>query len=183
MRYPISIALGVLMALLLFYVMHSLIAGGEGFSPGDAGGKVVDFVRVKPEEITQTKDRRVPKKPPPPKDPPHHHRMVAEVLSFCGQAREQPIIGGHKLGPVFGRDHPQVADHPAALLVLPIIRQPDKGAPPAEVGKKWKGPAGQRAEVPLAKFVALEFDQHLPLGCLRPQPGSLGRLICLPEMP
>ena len=58
-----------IVALLLFYVMHSLVAGGDGFDASDAGGKVVDFVRVRPDEVTQTKDRRVPKKPPPPKKP------------------------------------------------------------------------------------------------------------------
>ena len=66
MRYVISVAAGVIMALLLFLLMHSLIKGGAGFDRDDSGGQVVDFIRVRPEEITNIKERTPPKKPPPP---------------------------------------------------------------------------------------------------------------------
>ncbi len=70
MRFFASIVGGVIMALLLFLLMQALIGGRDGFERGADSGKVIEFVRVRPEEVVQTKEREVPKKPPPPKEPP-----------------------------------------------------------------------------------------------------------------
>ncbi|MEJ2514335.1 MAG: energy transducer TonB [Gammaproteobacteria bacterium] len=70
MRFFASIVGGVIMALLLFLLMQALIGGRDGFQRGADSGKVIEFVRVRPEEVVQTKQREVPKKPPPPKEPP-----------------------------------------------------------------------------------------------------------------
>lgn len=53
----------------LFYLMQSLIAGGEGAMSEPPRGSVLDFVRVKPEEVVQQKERK-PQRPPEPEQPP-----------------------------------------------------------------------------------------------------------------
>lgn len=53
----------------LFYLMQSLIAGGEGAMSEPPKGSVLDFVRVKPEEVVQQKERK-PQRPPEPEQPP-----------------------------------------------------------------------------------------------------------------
>lgn len=53
----------------LFYLMQSLIAGGEGAMSEPPKGSVLDFVRVKPDEVVEQKERK-PKRPPEPEQPP-----------------------------------------------------------------------------------------------------------------
>lgn len=125
MRYLVSVVLGVIMALLLFYVMHSLVAGREGFDASQAGGKVVEFVRVRPDEVTQTKDRRVPRKPPPPKKPPPPPK-----LKVAQQQQPPPTpmdietpdidVGFSGSGPYLGSW--QAGDPSAEGDVIPIVR-------------------------------------------------------------
>jgi periplasmic protein TonB len=61
---------GVLVSLLLFLLMHALVGGRDGFERGADAGRVVEFVRVKQEQVVQTRERRVPREPPPPDAPP-----------------------------------------------------------------------------------------------------------------
>ena len=70
MRYLMSLGAGVVMGLLLFLLMSTLISGGEGFTKDEGGGKVVDFIRIRQDEITNIKQRQKPKEPEPPKKPP-----------------------------------------------------------------------------------------------------------------
>lgn len=70
MRYLISLGAGVVMGLLLFLLMSTLISGGEGFVKDEGGGKIVDFIRIRQDEITNIKQRQKPKEPEPPKKPP-----------------------------------------------------------------------------------------------------------------
>ena len=70
MRYLVSVGAGLTVALLLFLLMHFLISGEEGFDKDAVGGAVVDFIRIKEDEMTRLKERTPPRKPPPPKDPP-----------------------------------------------------------------------------------------------------------------
>ena len=67
------IAFGV--AFLLLWGMQALIKSGDGAFTEPPKGRVLDFVRVKQESVTEVKKRK-PKKPPkpqepPPPDPPH----------------------------------------------------------------------------------------------------------------
>ena len=70
MRYLISLGLGVVIALALFGLMNSLISGGDRGALQAQDTQFVDFVRVKRNEQTRTKERQVPEKPEPPKKPP-----------------------------------------------------------------------------------------------------------------
>ena len=70
MRFAVSIAAGLFVALVLFLLMHFLISGGKNYQSSGIEGRVVDFIRVEKEDLTQLKDRTPPKKPEPPKKPP-----------------------------------------------------------------------------------------------------------------
>jgi protein TonB len=68
-RYGLSIAIGVSVTLLLFYIMQALIQSGKRVLTEDGALSLVDFVRLKEDQQLQTKKRK-PKKPPPPDEPP-----------------------------------------------------------------------------------------------------------------
>lgn len=125
MRFLLSIAAGVLMALLLFLLMHALIGGRDGFERPEDSGRVVDFVRVRAEEIVQTRERRVPRKPPPPEKPPPPPKLqtqapqkqVKQVLDI-----ETPDISvGMTGGPVVAAAW-QAGDSMGDGDVIPIVR-------------------------------------------------------------
>jgi len=125
MRFLLSIGAGVLMALLLFLLMHTLIGGRDGFQRPDDSGRVVDFVRVRAEEIVQTRERRVPKKPPPPEKPPPPPKLqtqapqqqVKQVLDI-----ETPDISvGFTGGPVVAAAW-QAGDSMGDGDIIPIVR-------------------------------------------------------------
>lgn len=125
MRFLLSVGAGVLVALLLFLLMHTLIGGRDGFQRPDDSGRVVDFVRVRAEEIVQTRERRVPKKPPPPEKPPPPPKLqtqapqqqVKQVLDI-----ETPDISvGFTGGPVVAAAW-QAGDSVGDGDVIPIVR-------------------------------------------------------------
>lgn len=70
MKFLVSLGAGVLIALLLFLFMHALIGGRDGFQRPEDTGRVIDFVRVRADDMVQTRERQVPRKPPPPDKPP-----------------------------------------------------------------------------------------------------------------
>ena len=125
MRFIISIGAGVLMALLLFLLMHALIGGRDGFQRPEDTGQVVDFVRERAQEIVQTRERRVPKKPPPPDKPPPPpelqtqapQQQVKQVLDI-----ETPDISvGFTGGPVVAAAW-QSGDNVGDGDIIPIVR-------------------------------------------------------------
>jgi protein TonB len=70
MRYFVSLVLGVVVGVLLFALMNQLISGGDRGQVTADNVRFVDFVRVKRDEVTRTRERQVPEKPEPPKKPP-----------------------------------------------------------------------------------------------------------------
>lgn len=68
-RIGLSMGVGVFVTLLLFYIMQALIASGEKVLKEGDLFSLVDFVRVKEEQVLERKQRK-PKKPPPPDEPP-----------------------------------------------------------------------------------------------------------------
>ena len=68
-RLLAALALALVVTLGLFYLMQSLISSGEGAFSEPPRGSVLDFVRVKPEEVIQEKERK-PERPPEPEQPP-----------------------------------------------------------------------------------------------------------------
>ncbi len=70
MRYIVSLILGLAVAFGLFALMDRLISSDEEATLSATSVQMVDFVRVKRDEATRTKERQVPQKPEPPKKPP-----------------------------------------------------------------------------------------------------------------
>src|SRR5690606_28592663 len=70
MRYLVSLVLGFIVAIALFGLMRELVSGGDEAQVKPEEVRFVDFVRVKRDETTRTKERQVPEKPEPPKKPP-----------------------------------------------------------------------------------------------------------------
>ena len=68
-RFSLSVVVGVVVTLALFYLMQALIQGADSALTDDDIGNLVDFVRVKQDQEVQTKQRK-PKNPPPPDEPP-----------------------------------------------------------------------------------------------------------------
>lgn len=125
MRFIAALAAGSVVALLLFLLMHALVGGRDGFQRGPDSGKVVDFVRVRPDEIVQTRERLLPRKPPPPDKPPPPPRLqlaaprqaVRQVLDI-----ETPSIAiGLSGGPVVTAGW-QSGDVGSDGDVVPIVR-------------------------------------------------------------
>ncbi|SFC72565.1 energy transducer TonB [Pseudoalteromonas denitrificans] len=69
MRYLISFIIAAFVTLALFLGMQSLIQSGDGQLSEPAKGNVLDFVRLKKEQVVEKKQRK-PQKPPKPKEPP-----------------------------------------------------------------------------------------------------------------
>lgn len=125
MRFLLSIVSGVFVALLLFLLMHALIGGRDGFERPPDTGRVVEFVRVRADEMVQTRERQVPKKPPPPDKPPPPPQLqtqapqqqVKQVLDI-----ETPDISvGFTGGPVVAAGW-QAGNNVGDGDIIPIVR-------------------------------------------------------------
>jgi len=68
-RIVVSVSIAVLVTFGLFWVMQAMI-GTEGTLDKEAAGRVVDFVRLKREEMVEEKKRKLPNKKPPEEAPP-----------------------------------------------------------------------------------------------------------------
>ena len=68
-RYIFGVALGALVTFVLFMIMQAVIANDGANLEEGVKGKLLDLVRLEPDEEIQTKQRK-PKPPPPPDEPP-----------------------------------------------------------------------------------------------------------------
>ena len=68
-RYGLALALAVSVTFVLLWGMQMLITGGKDALTEPPRGNVLDFIRLKPEETVQKKERK-PQKPPKPQTPP-----------------------------------------------------------------------------------------------------------------
>ncbi|MFC6440761.1 energy transducer TonB [Bowmanella sp. JS7-9] len=68
-RIVVALVLAGAVTLGLFYLMQSLIKSGDTQMKEPPAGRVLDFVRVKPEETVKQKENK-PQKPPKPQEPP-----------------------------------------------------------------------------------------------------------------
>jgi protein TonB len=125
-RFIIAAGAGLAVALLLFLLMNTLISGEQSFDRDALGGNLVDFIRVRPDEILEVKERVRPDEPPPPEDPPPPPPMnVAEhpKPSPVPLDIELPNIvvpAAAAGGPSLGRWSP--GDAAAEGDVIPIVR-------------------------------------------------------------
>ncbi len=68
-RYAFGVGLGALVTFVLFMIMQAVIANDGANLEEGVKGKLLDLVRLEPDESIQTKQRK-PKPPPPPDEPP-----------------------------------------------------------------------------------------------------------------
>lgn len=127
MRFVLAAGAGATAALLLFLLMHALISGEQAFMGDATGGGVVDFIRVREEEVTQLKERTPPEEPPPPDRPPPPPELrltdqtakpPAAVLDVEVPIITVPVSTGS--GPYIGQWSP--GDPAADGDVIPIVR-------------------------------------------------------------
>ncbi|MDV6315692.1 energy transducer TonB [Idiomarina sp. HP20-50] len=69
MRFLAALLVAAFVTIGLFYLMQSLISGGEGAMSEPPQGSVLDFVRAPEQEQVQEKERK-PERPPEPEEPP-----------------------------------------------------------------------------------------------------------------
>lgn len=86
LRYAIGIVLSAVITVMLFYVMHALIANDDNILEQGNRIKITDFVRVEDDQDLQVKVRK-PKPPPPPDEPP----PSAPKQSFDSSATAQGV--------------------------------------------------------------------------------------------
>lgn len=127
MRFVIAAAAGISAAVLLFLLMHTLISGEQEFTSSELNGGMVDFIRVREDEMTQLKERTPPKEPEPPDRPPPPPQLHVTARSTQAPAAaldiEVPLVsvpvstGG---GPFIGQWSP--GDAASDGDVIPIFR-------------------------------------------------------------
>ncbi|MGH8496848.1 MAG: energy transducer TonB [Gammaproteobacteria bacterium] len=127
MRYVVSVIAGLAVALALFLLMHTLIGGGQEIAKPEDSGKVVNFIRIREEQMTQTKDRRKPPEPEEPEEPPPPPKLAMQTPE---QAPTTPLdietpnldiaIGAGGSGPYIGSW--QAGDASAEGDVVPIVK-------------------------------------------------------------
>ena len=127
MRFVMAAGAGISAAVLLFLLMHTLISGEHEFATNELTGGMVDFIRVREDEITQLKERTPPQEPEPPDEPPPPPQLHVTAQSTQAPSAvldiEVPLVsvpvstGG---GPFIGQWAP--GDAASEGDVIPIVR-------------------------------------------------------------
>jgi protein TonB len=78
MRFVASTTIGVLVALLLFWLMDTLISGSDRLERNRDEAVRLDFIKVDQDELEQVKKREPPPEPEPPKEPPPPPKMTVD---------------------------------------------------------------------------------------------------------
>jgi len=128
MRLLVSVIAGLVVSLLLFLLMQRLISREAEVYGADARYQVMDFIRLRRDEITNVKQRTPPKKPPPPKKlpapPPGALKQQQRPLDVQLDI-EVPTLdlsGAAGGGPYLGNWRTDLAA--AEGDVIPIVRTP-----------------------------------------------------------
>jgi protein TonB len=126
-RFVLATGAGVVVATLLFLLMHTLISGGHDVAHGDRTGGLVDFIRVRKDETVQRRNRRLPQEPEPSEEPPPPPRLQiiaesprspANIFEIGAPTIAVPISTGGV--PLFGQWSP--GDLASQGDVVPIVR-------------------------------------------------------------
>lgn len=127
-KFVVIVSLATVVTTLLFKLNTVLVNQPKRYDSAMVGAKIVDFVRVEPEDYTRTKQRRLPKKPPPPDRPPPPPKMRMNSpanMDTSNMNMDLPDIeysfgagGGPYLGQWYGKSNPGAPDSD----VVPIVR-------------------------------------------------------------
>jgi protein TonB len=110
-RYIVSFAMAAVVTFGLFWLMQAMIAVDAKLDES-AGTKVIDFVRLKRDTDTETKDRELPDRKPPEKEPPPPQLNLSQNMrpdsgdaSFAaGFESSLDLAGGPGLGGLAAAD-------------------------------------------------------------------------------
>ncbi len=80
MRYLVSIALALIVSLGLFWGMDKLVNKERHELVSNDDLRMVEFIRIKPDEKIQEKKRELPKPPPPKRPPPPPEMKVTSTV-------------------------------------------------------------------------------------------------------
>lgn len=78
MRFVVSTTIGIFVALLLFWLMDTLISGSDKLERNRDEAVRLDFIKVDQDELEQVKKREPPPEPEPPKEPPPPPEMTVD---------------------------------------------------------------------------------------------------------
>lgn len=78
MRFVASTALGLFVALILFWVMDTLISGSSSITRSDDSAVRLDFIKVAQDELENIKKRTPPPEPEPPEKPPPPPKITVD---------------------------------------------------------------------------------------------------------
>ena len=78
-RFAVFVVLSAFVTFGLFWIMQALVAG-EGGELEDSARQVIEFVRLKREEVVEEKKRELPDKTPPEDQPPPPEMQMADTL-------------------------------------------------------------------------------------------------------
>lgn len=124
MRLVIALVLAAVVSLLLFFAMHSMVSGPAALNNERRDSTFLDFVRLKQDTQTQTKERRK-KEPPKPKKPQLPQTAVSQQnavmqklpvsmpdVALDLELSNQSFLGDATVGMGFGDSD-----------VIPLVRQ------------------------------------------------------------
>ena len=96
MRFVVSTVVGLIIALLLFLLMHGLISGRPSIERDDESAVRLDFIKVAEDELTNVKKRAPPPKPKPVKKPPPPPQVT--VTQTDAPVRDMPRVEVPRVG-------------------------------------------------------------------------------------
>lgn len=119
-------SLGLFVALMLFWVMHTLISGTSNIKRSDDSAVRLDFIKVDQDELENVKKRTPPPEPEPPEKPPPPPKITVDNPDQ--PARNMPKIDMPRIslgltsgsGPYLGRW--SAGDAGAEGDIIPIVR-------------------------------------------------------------
>lgn len=121
-----STSLGLFVALMLFWVMHTLISGTSNIKRSDDSAVRLDFIKVDQDELENVKKRTPPPEPEPPEKPPPPPKITVDNPDQ--PVRNMPKIDMPRIslgltsgsGPYLGRW--SAGDAGAEGDIIPIVR-------------------------------------------------------------
>lgn len=126
MRILISAFSGIVIALLLFWLMHSLISGSRDFNHDRDQALRLDFIQVDQDELERIKERKPPPEPEPPKKPPPPPKLTVSNPDRPQQNMPQVDMPRISLGVASGSGpylgNWSAGDPVAEGDVIPIVR-------------------------------------------------------------
>ncbi len=126
MRVVVSTALGLFAALVLFWIMDTLISGSSKLTRSADSAVRLDFIKVDQDELENVKKRTPPPEPEPPEKPPPPPKMTVDDADRPAQDMPQVEMPQISLGltsgsgPYLGRW--SAGDPGAEGDVIPIVR-------------------------------------------------------------